>query len=307
MKLLFAGTPATALPTLAALRAAGHDVVAVATNPDAPTGRGRHMVASPVAAEAAALGIPLLQPKRAREPWFVDAVTALHVDVAVIVAWGCLIPDALLDVPQHGWVNLHFSVLPAWRGAAPVQRAIMAGEPTSGVTTFRLVHDLDAGPIWRQQVVDVGPDETAGDVLDSLAQLGAQTMVQTLDDIAAGVAPQPQSADGVTLAPKVTADDARIDWTGPAQAIHDQVRGTTPAPGAWTTLRGQRLKLVKTRLVTPEETLAAGELLSTKRELLIGAGDGVIELVAVQGVGKPPMSGADWARGARPQPGERCE
>jgi len=308
MKLLFAGTPATALPALTAVLDAGHDVVAVASNPDAPVGRGQRLVASPVAAEARWLGIKLMQPQRAREPGFIDAVTGLDVDVAIIVAWGQLIPDGLLDVPKHGWINLHFSLLPAWRGAAPVQRAIMAGESTTGVTTFRLVHDLDAGPVWRQLAVSIGQDETAGDLLDRLAVVGANVLVQTLDDVAAGAVPQPQPTSGVSLAPKITAVDARVDWTRPVAVVVNQVRGVTPWPGAWTMLDGQRLKICQVMpYSTAAEGLAPGDLLATKRQLLIATGDGLLELTTVQAPGKPPMAGADWARGARLNPGARCE
>lgn len=311
MKLLFAGTPVTALPALAALLDAGHDVVAVVSNPDAPVGRGQRLVASPVADEARRLGIPLLQPQRARESWFVDAVTGLGIDAAVIVAWGRLIPDGLLAVPKHGWINLHFSLLPAWRGAAPVQRTVMAGESATGVTTFRLVHDLDAGPVWRHQAVAIGADETAGDLLGRLAVIGADVLARTLEDVASGVAPTPQPIDGVSLAPKVTVDDARADWTRPVIAVHNQVRGVTPEPGAWTMLDGQRLKILGVmpvpNSVSDAQSLKPGELLAGKRQLLIGTGDGVLELMTVQAPGKPPMAGADWARGARLTPGVRCE
>jgi len=307
MKVLFAGTPAPALPTLRALLDAGHDVVAVATNPDAPSGRGKQLAASPVAAEAAALGLPLLQPVKAREPWFVDAVKDLAPDVAVIVAWGCLIPDSLLTVPAHGWVNVHFSLLPAWRGAAPVQRAIIAGDKVSGVTTFELVHELDAGPVYRQVAVDVEPCETAGELLDRLAVVGASTLVGTLDDIAAGVQPSRQPTDGVSLAPKVTTDDARIDWQHSASAVESLVRGVTPHPGAWTTLDGTRVKVDGVELAETTPPLAPGELLATKRDLLVGAGAGALRLGSVQAVGKPMMDAAAWARGARLAPGARFE
>jgi len=307
MRVLFAGTPAPALPTLRALLDAGHDVVAVATNPDAPSGRGKQLTPSPVAAEAAALGLPLLQPVKAREPWFVDAMKELAPDVAVIVAWGCLIPDSLLAVPAHGWVNVHFSLLPAWRGAAPVQRAIMAGEKVSGVTTFELVHDLDAGPVYRQVSVPIEPRETAGELLERLAVVGAEAAVATLADIAAGVKPSPQPLDGVSLAPKVTTDDARIDWQQSAVVVEALVRGVTPHPGAWTTLDGARLKVDGVELADTSTPLAPGELLATKKDLLVGAADEALRLVRVQAVGKPMMDGAAWARGARLMPGARFE
>jgi len=307
MRVLFAGTPAPAVPTLRALLDAGHDVVAVATNPDAPSGRGKQLTPSPVADEAAALGLPLLQPVKAREPWFVDAVKELAPDVAVIVAWGCLIPDSLLAVPAHGWVNVHFSLLPAWRGAAPVQRAIMAGDKVSGVTTFELVHDLDAGPVYRQVAVDVEPRETAGELLERLAVVGASTLVGTLDDIAAGVKPSPQPIDGVSLAPKVTTDDARIDWQQSAAAVEALVRGVTPHPGAWTTLDGARVKVGGVEVVDASTPLPPGELLAAKKDLLVGAGGRALRLGSVQAVGKPMMDAAAWSRGARLAPGARFE
>ena len=306
--MLFAGTPAAALPSLKALRLAGHDIVAVATNPDAPRGRGRRLTPSPVAAEAARLGLRLLQPTRAREQWFVDAVGELAPDLAVVVAWGCLVPDLLLTVPTNGWVNLHFSLLPAWRGAAPVQRAIMAGDRTTGVTTFELVHDLDAGPVYRREPVTIGDDETAGELLSRLADLGAKVLTATANDIAAGATPQPQPEGETTLAPKVTPDDARIDWTMPGRAIHDLVRGTTPAPGAWTTLHGARLKVGRTSMVDdPAVVLTPGELLVRKHDVLTGTGDGALRLVSVQADGKPIMDSPSWARGTRPNPGDHFE
>ena len=308
MRVLFAGTPAPALPTLTALLDAGHQVVAVATNPDAQSGRGRRLEPSPVAAEARRLGLPLLQPDKAREPWFLDAVAELAPDVAVIVAWGCLVPDSLLAVPAHGWINLHFSLLPAWRGAAPVQRAIMAGETATGVTTFELVHDLDAGPVYRQVPVSLEDGETAGELLTRLAGVGAKALVDSLADVERGVKPTPQPTAGVTLAPKVTTDDARIDWAQPSAAIDALVRGVTPAPGAWTVLDGARLKIVRTAPASaPGVELQPGQLLAAKHRLVAGTADGSLELVTVQAAGKPPTDGAAWARGARLAQGARLE
>jgi len=307
VRLLFAGTPAAALPSLHVLRDAGHDIVAVATNPDAPSGRGHKLTPSPVAAEAASLGIPLLQPARARDPWFVDALTELAPELAVVVAWGTLVPDALLTVPEHGWVNLHFSLLPAWRGAAPVQRAIMAGETTTGVTTFQLVHDLDAGPVFRQEAVTIGQDETAGELLARLASIGAEVLGKTVVDIAEGTTPQPQPEGEVTLAPKVTPDDARIDWWAAAETVRNLVRGATPDPGAWTTLHGARVKILRTSVMATTDDLIAGQLQADKRVLQVGTGHGALSLDTVQPAGKPPLDGAAWARGARLNPEDRFE
>jgi len=306
VRLLFAGTPAAALPSLKALLDAGHDVVAVATNPDAARGRGRQLAPSPVAAEAARLGLPLLQPVRAREPWFVDTVTQLAPELAVVVAWGTLVPDSLLAVPAHGWVNLHFSLLPAWRGAAPVQRALMAGDRTTGVTTFQLVHDLDAGPVYRQEAVAIGEDETAGELLTRLASIGAEALVKTVDDIAAGAAPQPQPDGEITLAPKVTPDDARIDWCASAETIHNLVRGVTPDPGAWTSIQGRRLKILRLQ-PWAHSGLTPGQVLATKTEVLVGTKEVAVRLIEVQPEGKPPMEAAAWARGARLSEGDRFE
>ena len=306
MRILFAGTPAFALPSLRALADAGHEVVAVATNPDAPSGRGRTLSPSPVAQLADEMGVPKLQPARARDDWFVDAVAELNLDAAVIVAWGCLIPERLLGVPKLGWVNLHFSLLPAWRGAAPVQRAIMAGERQTGVTTFRLVREMDAGPIWRREVADIGPDETAGEVLDRLSVLGAGVLRQTLDDAEAGIPPVDQPAQGITLAPKVTVDDARIDWSQRRRQVYDLIRGVTPAPGAWTMLGDARIKVLKGG-VADATGLAPGQLRASSHCLLVGTSDGALELMAVQAPGKPAMAGADWARGARLSEGARLE
>jgi len=303
---LFAGTPAIALPSLRALVDAGHEVVAVATNPDAPSGRGRALSPSPVAQLAIDLGVPKLQPARAREEWFADAVTGLKLDAAVIVAWGCLIPERLLGVPRLRWINLHFSLLPAWRGAAPVQRAIMAGDTQTGVTTFRLVRAMDAGPIWRRDTVDIGPDETAGELLDRLAVLGAGTLLQTLEDAENGVPPVEQPAEGITLAPKVTVDDARIDWAHPACRVHDLVRGVTPAPGAWTMLGDARIKVLKAAS-TDVGGLEPGQIRASSHSLTVGTGDGALELLAVQAPGKPAMAGADWVRGARLPEGARFD
>jgi len=295
-----------AVPSLHALLDAGHEVVAVATNPDAPAGRGRGVAPSPVARAADAYGIEKLQPVRAREQWFGEAVADLAVDAAVIVAWGCFIPDRLLSVPKHGWINLHLSLLPAWRGAAPVQRAIMAGDTVSGATTFRLVHDMDAGPVWQRQAVAVEPDETAGELLARLAICGAGLLLDTLSDVEAGIEPVAQATDGVSLAPKVTVSDARIDWSCPMLQVHNLVRGTTPAPGAWTMLGESRLKVLRTALAEGDE-LAPGQLVATRHALRAGTGSSALEIVTVQAPGKPPMAGADWARGARLAAGASLE
>lgn len=304
MRLVFAGTPRVAVPSLDALVDAGHEVVAVLTRPDAPVGRSRRPVPSPVAVRAAELGIDILRPARLT-PEFTAELADLAPDACPVVAYGALVPQSALDVPRHGWVNVHFSLLPAWRGAAPLQRALMAGETTLGITTFELVRELDAGPIYRQQAVEAQPDEVAGEALERLSHLGADLLLDTLADIAAGVTPTPQPTDGITLAPKIAPEDARIDWSAAASQVRDLVRGTSPEPGAWTSFRGEHFKVLRAGLAAEEVDLAPGELLATKRALLVGTGDGVLRLDEVQAFGKKPMRGADWARGANLTAGDR--
>ncbi|KQS65032.1 methionyl-tRNA formyltransferase [Modestobacter sp. Leaf380] len=304
MKLLFAGTPAPAVPSLDALLASDHEVVAVLTRPDARAGRGRREVRSPVAQRADEAGIPVLQPRSPREPGFLDQLAALAVDCAPVVAYGALVPPAALDVPVHGWVNLHFSLLPAWRGAAPVQHAVMAGDEVTGAATFALEQGLDTGPVFGVVTEGIGPRDTAGDLLDRLAVTGARLLVATMDGIADGsLVPQPQPTDGVSLAPKIETADARVDWTLPAHVVDRRVRGVTPAPGAWTTWRGDRLRLgpvEPVRPVTEAPELAPGQVTVTPAGVLVGTGRGVVRLGAVQPAGKKMVPAADWARGARP-------
>jgi methionyl-tRNA formyltransferase len=281
-------------------------VVAVLTRPDAPAGRGRRTSRSPVAERADAAGIPVLTPRSPREPEFLDQVRALDVDCAPVVAYGALVPRDALDVPRHGWVNLHFSLLPAWRGAAPVQHAIMAGDEVTGAATFRLEPGLDTGPVYGVVTEPIGPTDTAGDLLGRLAVSGARLLVATLDGIADGsLRPQPQPAEGVSLAPRIETADARVDWTLPAHVVGRRVRGVTPAPGAWTTWRGNRLRLGPVEPVPDAPELAPGEVSAAPTGVLVGTGRGAVRLREVQPAGKRMLPAADWARGARPAPGER--
>ncbi len=306
MRLVFAGTPEVAVPSLEALLASDHEVVAVLTRPDAPAGRGRHVAASPVAEVADKHGIETLKPARANEPDFLARLGEIAPDCAPVVAYGNLIPTAALDMPTHGWVNLHFSVLPAWRGAAPVQHAIMAGDEVTGASTFRIEQGLDTGPVFGVVTEPIGPHDTAGDLLGRLAVSGARLLVATLDGIEAGALhPQPQAADGVSMAPKVTVDDARVDWTAPALRVDRLVRGCTPAPGAWTTFRGERLKVGPVHPAPDRAGLDPGEIVAHKHEVLVGTGSFPVLLGEVRPQGKKPMAAADWARGVRPEPGER--
>jgi methionyl-tRNA formyltransferase len=305
VRLVFAGTPQVALPTLEAIAASRHELVAVVTRPDAPAGRGRRLSRSPVGEWADAAGLEVLTPRRPSEPEFLARLAELAPDCCPVVAYGALIPAAALEVPRHGWVNLHFSVLPAWRGAAPVQRAVMAGDEVTGATTFLIEPALDSGPVYGVLTEAVRPTDTAGDLLTRLSIGGAQLMVDTLDGIADGaLAAVPQPGDGVSLAPKVSVDDARVNWSRPAAAVDRLVRGCTPEPGAWTTLRGERVRLGPVTPLAPGHLvpgqLAPGELRTGKREVLVGTGTGPVRLGLVQAQGKKEMPAADWARGLRP-------
>jgi methionyl-tRNA formyltransferase len=307
MRLLFAGTPEVALPSLRALLASDHEVAAVLTRPDTRKGRGRTVAASPVAELARAEGITVLTPRSLRDDGVAEQIAALELDAAPIVAYGGLVPADLLDVPRHGWVNLHFSLLPAWRGAAPVQRALIAGDEVTGASVFQLEAGLDTGPIYGTLTETVRPRDTAGDLLGRLADSGSGLLLQVLDAIADGSArPDPQPADGVSLAPKLEVEDARVRWTDPALAVDRLVRGCTPAPGAWTTApAGSRLKL---RPVTPRPDvvdLQPGEVRAAKHEVLVGTGSHAVALGEVAPAGKSWMPAEAWARGAHPEPGAR--
>ena len=309
MRVLFAGTPETAVPSLEALMDSRHQVIAVLTRPDAPTGRGRRMEPSPVRAVADEAGIEVLTPPRPRDPAFLARLAELSPDACPVVAYGGLIPRAALDVPRHGWINLHFSLLPAWRGAAPVQRAILAGDEVTGACTFRLEEGLDTGPVFGTVTQEIGRDDTSGDLLARLAVDGARLLVATLDGIEEGrLAAVPQPAEGVSHAPKLTTDDARIDWKTPALHIDRQVRACTPAPGAWTTLGGERVKIFPVTPIPGVTDVEPGAIIADKRGLQVGTGSGhTVRLGDVQAQGKRRMSAADWARGLRLPEGARFE
>ena len=317
MRLVFAGTPEVALPALEAIAQSRHELVGVVTRPDAPAGRGRRLVASPVAQwvehwveqRAAGLDVPVLKPDHPRDPDFQAALAALEPDCCPVVAYGALLPQSVLDIPRHGWVNLHFSVLPHWRGAAPVQHAILAGDEVTGATTFRIVKELDAGPTYGLMTQTIRPDDTAGSLLAKLAEGGAGLLVSTLDGIEDGtLEARPQPADGVSYAPKVLVEDARVDWTDPGLAVDRVVRACTPAPGAWTTFAGERLKLGPVTLVeswADREPLAPGVLAVTKNAVHVGTGTTPVRLGEVGPHGRKAMPAADWARGVRLEPGTR--
>jgi methionyl-tRNA formyltransferase len=312
MRVVFAGTPAVAVPSLQAILDSGrHDVAAVVTRPDKPAGRGRHLRISPVKALADARGVPVLQPGRPGDEDFLGQLRELAPECCPVVAYGALLPLPALEVPTHGWVNLHFSLLPAWRGAAPVQHAILAGDEVTGATTFRIEQGLDSGPVYGVVTAEIGPRETAGELLDRLAVDGAGLLLATLDGIADGsLHPQPQPSEGVTLAGKLTSADARIDWSVPALRVDRLVRACTPAPGAWTTLRGKRLKLAPVDLTdrTDEGQLAPGELrVADADAVLVGTASAPVRLGEVQPEGRASMPAAAWARGIRLVPGDVFE
>lgn len=306
MRIAFAGTPAPAVPALRALLdAPQHDVAAVITRPAARAGRGRQLITAPVRALAEQMGVPVLDPQRPGDPAFLDELRRLEVECVGVVAYGALLPQAALDVPVHGWVNLHFSLLPAWRGAAPVQHAILHGDEVSGASTFRIEAGLDTGPVFGVVTEPIRPDDTAGDLLERLSHSGAVLLLATIDGIADGnLVPQPQGADGVSYAPKVEVDDARVDWAQPGQHVDRLVRACTPAPGAWTMFRGERVKLGPVRLRGATER-TPGELSVARDAVSVGTATSEVALGWVQPPGKRPMAATDWARGARIEPGER--
>ena len=300
MRVVFAGTPEVALPALDAIADSAHELVGVVTRPDAPSGRGRKLTESPVAARAAELGVPVLKPDHPRDAGFQAELRALEPDCCPVVAYGALLPRSALDIPVHGWVNLHFSLLPAWRGAAPVQHAIWAGDEITGATTFRIVEALDAGPTFGLMTQTVRPTDTAGDLLARLAEGGAALLVATLDGIADGsLEAREQPAEGVSLAPKITVDDARVVWTESAVATDRRIRACTPGPGAWTTHEGERVKLGPVTPIGNGPDLPPGVLSVGKSEVLVGTGTLPVRLGEVKAFGKKQMAAADWARGAR--------
>jgi methionyl-tRNA formyltransferase len=300
VRLVFAGTPATAVPAFEALLASRHEVAAVVTRPDAPAGRGRHLAVSPVAERAAEAGVEILKPAKARDPEFLDRLRAIAPDCCPVVAYGALLPRAALDIPPYGWVNLHFSLLPAWRGAAPVQHAILHGDDITGAATFEIEEGLDTGPVYGVLTEPIRPQDTTGDLLERLAHAGAKLLADTMDGIESGLLePRPQPAEGVSHAPKLGPEDARVDWSAPAVRVDRLVRACTPAPGAWTTFHDDRVKLGPVRPAAGAGPLAPGEVRVGKKEVLAGTGTHPVALGDVRPQGKRQMSAVEWARGLR--------
>lgn len=305
MKLVFAGTPQVAVPSLHALLSSGHEVAAVVTRPDAAAGRGRKVTASPVAETAADAGVEVLKPEKADDPDFLQRLREIAPDCCPTVAYGAMLRRETLDVPECGWVNLHFSLLPAWRGAAPVQHAVLHGDDVTGAATFQIEPDLDSGPVYGVVTEPLGPRDTSGELLTRLAYAGAGLLVRTVDGIESGdVVARPQDGD-VSFAPKLTPADAEVDFETPAMRVDRLVRACTPAPGAWTTFRGSRLKLGPVRPRTDAERLEAGSVSADKHRVLVGTATHPVELGDVQPQGKRSMTAVDWARGVRPSETER--
>jgi methionyl-tRNA formyltransferase len=307
MRVVFAGTPRAAVPSLRALADSRHEVAAVLTRPDAAAGRGLRVGPSPVAELAAAAGIEVLTPSRPRDPGFLARLREIGPDCCPVTAYGALIPPEALSIPAHGWINLHFSLLPAWRGPAPVQHAILHGDDITGATTFRMIAEFDAGPVFGQLTEPVKPADTAGDLLERLSTAGAGLLVATLDGVEAGtLTTRPQPADGISFAPKISSADAEVRWGDPAVAVSRRIRACTPSPGAWTRLDGTRIKLgplAREPLAGPPDgdqaRPAPGALRVLRDQVLAGTGTEPVRLGAVQPDGKRWMRAEDWARGLR--------
>jgi methionyl-tRNA formyltransferase len=299
LRVLFAGTPSVAVPSLDKLTAAGFDIVAVLTREDAPVGRKKILTASPVAKRAAELSLPVIKTNRIDGP-AIDAIAQAAPDVAAIVAYGGLVPERALTLPRHGWINLHFSLLPAWRGAAPVQHAVINGDDLTGASTFLLEKGLDTGPVYGTLTEAIRPEDTSGELLERLSLSGATLLAQTLSALEAGKAAAVPQTGEVTLAPKLALEDGHVDWTQPALAIRRRINGVTPEPGAWTTLAGQRFKLGPVTLRQDRKDLAPGQVLLSlggSASALVGTGSCAVQLNQVQPAGKKMMAAADWARG----------
>lgn len=306
LKIVFFGTPEFAVTSLDRLISKGFDIAAVVTMPDKTGGRGHKVIRSAVKDYAEAKGLPLLQPEKLKAPEFVDALRAINADLFIVIAFRML-PEVVWTMPPMGTFNLHASLLPRYRGAAPINRAVMNGDTETGVTTFFLKHEIDTGDIISREKIEIGPDEDAGSVHDRLMEIGAELTCRTVEMIAeGGVEAVPQLKTGgeePTAAPKIFKEDCHIDWTRPAAEIHNHVRGLAPYPGAWTELEtGVSVKILKTEnRQTPAGDVKPGQIKANGRRVLCACGDGyALELVTVQPAGKRPMPAADFARGLRP-------
>lgn len=298
MKLVFAGTPQVAVPSLQAIADSGHELAAVVTRPDAPVGRGRRLHRSPVGEWADANGVEVLTPAKPREPQFLERLAQIAPDCVPVVAYGALVPQSALDIPRAGWINLHFSLLPAWRGAAPVQHAVLHGDDLTGACVFQLEAGLDTGPIFGSVSETIGSRDTSGDLLDRLSQSGAVLLTQVLHAIDGGQATAvPQPSEGISLAPKITVDDARVRWDDPDFAVDRRVRAVTPAPGAWTTWQSDRVRLSPVVPDPEGPQLAPGEVAISKAAVHVGTATHPVRLTDIQPPGKKRMPADAWARG----------
>jgi methionyl-tRNA formyltransferase len=296
LRLVFAGSPAAAVPSLATLAGSRHEIAAVITREDSPQGRRGVLTPTPVAVEAESRGIRVIRANRlAGEA--TEAVQELRPDLGVIVAYGGLVREPLLSTPRLGWINLHFSILPRWRGAAPVQRAIIAGDDVTGATVFQLVPELDAGDVFGRMTEPIGAHQTAGRLLESLSHSGAALLLRVVDALAEGPARSEAQEGDVTVAPKLTLDDGRIDWAAPAQSVHALIRGVTPEPGAFTTVDGARLKVLEASVARDVPRLEPGEFELVGRSVLVGTATDPIELLTVHPAGRKAMDAASWWRG----------
>ncbi len=309
MRVVFFGTPAFAVPTLEALLEVRVDVAAVVTQPDRAQGRSRStLVAPPVKQRAIAAGIAVLQPERPRSDEFIAAIRELDVDLGVVVAYGHLLPPSLLALPRLGMVNVHASLLPRWRGAAPIQWAILAGDAECGVSIMRVEEGLDSGGVWRSARTAIDEHDTTGTLFTRLANLGARTLLDALPQIAAGDAPMPQSTDGVTHAPKIDRDVARIDWRESASLVSQRIRAMDPTPGAWTTLGADEVKLFAPRPTpSPAASVPPGTITVSGHQLIVTCGGGAVAIDDVQPAGRRRMTSGDWLRGSGNAAGSRFE
>lgn len=302
---VFFGTPEWAIPSLDALAASRWDLAAVVTNPDRPAGRGHALSSPPVKQRALELGVEVRQPPSARAADLLDWLGRVEPDVAVVVAYGKILPAEILAVPRLGFVNVHFSLLPEYRGAAPVQRALLDGRDETGISIMVLTEGMDEGPVLARSAVAIDPEESAGTLGARLAGIGAALLMASLDAYAAGeLEPEPQDLAGATYAPKLTPEEARIDWSRPARAIHDQVRALDPDPGAYSEFRGLRLKVYSTSIAEGTD-LSPGATRHEGGKWLVGTGDGALAITEAQLAGKRRMSGDELARGLRLEPSER--
>ena len=295
LRIVFAGSPAAAVPSLQALIDGPHEIVAVVTREDSPQGRKKVLTPTPVAEVAAASGIPVVRANRLAP--VVEQLVELNADLGVIVAYGGLIREPLLSAPRPGWIHLHFSLLPRWRGAAPVQRAIMAGDSETGAAVFQLVPELDAGPVFAVERQTIGRNQTAGHLLETLAESGARLLSQVVDDLASGTAVSAEQVGEPTLAPKLTLPDGLIDWSQDAVRVDARIRGVTPEPGAFTLINDERLKVHAAAIAHDVAGLPPGRVEGRGGRVVVGTATDAIELLSVQPAGKREMPAGDWWRG----------